>query len=687
MISQLATANGNAFSYQTITSGGFMWVDHRYSAATMNTIDVEQYDYLILQEQSLKMATNEYGFAKHQHQSFRNADIINHQSKISNACRKTMLYLTWGRKEGNAVYEPGGNFGLRYQDMQDYLTENYLQLAHLIDAEVSPVGEAWRKTLADYPQIELYANDGSHPSVAGSYLAACVFYAALFQEYISADWHPASISATVAQQLQSVANEVVINDLASWNINQNTRPCNPAGLPNNTNQWSSTYLNNFYLSEVHFTDNQHGFVKGTGPGVWQTTDAGDHWNPISLPEESKVDPFTETSFDITFLNKDTLWYVINADDIDSSTVVIQPFEGSTGDYTSYLKLFLSTDGGISWEERSPNRNDYEINGSGYLESRPRFWNMSLVFEPDGLHGALLCNYEYNTLQNVIHSFVTTDGGLTWGVSQDTIVTGHTGVFWQKNASEAYVSGYKAANQTNSDPQRIYQTLNSGQSWQEVAALSNNCCQMPSGSIWHNFSAFKAIGDDTLLAVNSLSNPTLYRSGDGSGTSWDEVVSINAVGKATDILQPRNQVYYLLINNDPVNRILVSYDDGQSWKLEAYFDEPLNSVTATDDYVYAVGGGGSIHRKPLALVTTVKEPFVAQDEIILFPNPSKETVRLKNVPANATITLYQVNGIRIVEYVNSTGNVIQLQTQNLSPGIYLVSVASENGVVIKKLIIE
>ena len=122
-----------------------------------------------LQEQSLQLATNEFGFARHQHPSFNNADILAHHSELADSCRKTMLYLTWGRKNGHAVYMPGGNFGLEYSDMQDYLTENYLQLASLIDAAVSPVGEAWRRAMSEYPQIELYAGDGSHPSVAGSY--------------------------------------------------------------------------------------------------------------------------------------------------------------------------------------------------------------------------------------------------------------------------------------------------------------------------------------------------------------------------------------------------------------------------------------------------------------------------------------------------------------------------------------
>ena len=42
-------------------------------------------------------------------------------------------------------------------------------------------GMAWKHTRDQQPSINLYSSDGSHPSVAGTYLAACTFYATLFQ--------------------------------------------------------------------------------------------------------------------------------------------------------------------------------------------------------------------------------------------------------------------------------------------------------------------------------------------------------------------------------------------------------------------------------------------------------------------------------------------------------------------------
>ncbi len=63
-----------------------------------------------------------------------------------------------------------------------FVGNSYTDVAKQADALVAPVGEAWRAVRRERPQlgVELYRNDGSHPSKKGAYLAACVFYSALF---------------------------------------------------------------------------------------------------------------------------------------------------------------------------------------------------------------------------------------------------------------------------------------------------------------------------------------------------------------------------------------------------------------------------------------------------------------------------------------------------------------------------
>lgn len=238
MIQDVAQSKGRQFSYASSLLGGFAWYNHILFPPSLALIDSASYDYMILQDQSLQLAVGRGAFAKHQHSSFRFADGLDLRSKRVDTCHKTMLFLTWGRKPGNIWYYPTSPFGANYGEMQGNLSENYLQLAGVIGAEVAPVGEAWRRVVNDFQQIDLYAGDGSHPSLAGTYLAACVFYASIFQDSVSGAWHPAGLSAATAQTLQSVADQVVVGAWADWNIDTTSQACISEPLATNNSLWA-----------------------------------------------------------------------------------------------------------------------------------------------------------------------------------------------------------------------------------------------------------------------------------------------------------------------------------------------------------------------------------------------------------------------------------------------------------------
>ena len=59
--------------------------------------------------------------------------------------------------------------------------------------------------MEQYPQIELWGEDGMHPSVAGSYLVACTAYAVIFQQSPEGCAYTADLDAETAAQLQSLS--------------------------------------------------------------------------------------------------------------------------------------------------------------------------------------------------------------------------------------------------------------------------------------------------------------------------------------------------------------------------------------------------------------------------------------------------------------------------------------------------
>ena len=94
-------------------------------------------------------------------------------------------------------------------EMTDLLAEAYAAAATTNEARVVPVGRAFRQVLADRPDIVLHMSDNSHPSLAGTYLAACAVEATLFPGPEGTSAWTADLYPSTAHYLQSVARSVV----------------------------------------------------------------------------------------------------------------------------------------------------------------------------------------------------------------------------------------------------------------------------------------------------------------------------------------------------------------------------------------------------------------------------------------------------------------------------------------------
>ncbi len=90
--------------------------------------------------------------------------------------QKIFLYETWAYKDQS---EKLVKTELTYSAMYTRMVQSCRSAADATDAIVVPVGEAFAHIHDLHPEIELYNPDGSHPSPAGTYLAACLFFAKL----------------------------------------------------------------------------------------------------------------------------------------------------------------------------------------------------------------------------------------------------------------------------------------------------------------------------------------------------------------------------------------------------------------------------------------------------------------------------------------------------------------------------
>ena len=94
-------------------------------------------------------------------------------------------------------------------EMTQQLADAYTQAANDNDAFVIPAGLAFARSLSQRPDLALTIADKRHPTLMGTYLAACTTYSAIFKRSpVGLSYH-AGLDAAVARHLQTVAYETV----------------------------------------------------------------------------------------------------------------------------------------------------------------------------------------------------------------------------------------------------------------------------------------------------------------------------------------------------------------------------------------------------------------------------------------------------------------------------------------------
>ena len=215
LIKDIALANGDTLLFDSNCPGGQTYQGHFNDVTSLSKINAQAWDCVVLQAQS-----QEPSFSPSQVNSQTLPYAVRLDSIIqqNNACTETLFFETWGRKNGDASncgsYAPV----CTYLGMQDRLRASYKLFADTTYSIMSPAGEAWRKSIALNPGLELYQSDQSHPSLEGSYLTACVFYEVLFHKSVLTNTYTAGISTGAVSFLQQIAHDVVNDSLLVWNI-------------------------------------------------------------------------------------------------------------------------------------------------------------------------------------------------------------------------------------------------------------------------------------------------------------------------------------------------------------------------------------------------------------------------------------------------------------------------------------
>ena len=126
-------------------------------AKTLAALENETWDYVILQEQSNAPVTSKNAF-------LRSVSAL--CEKIHHAGATPVLYATWAYQEGS---ERMAEMSIGYDAMAAQMSAAYHEAAEQCDALIADVGQRFYKLAA---KMDLYDEDGRHPSKEGSRVAA-----------------------------------------------------------------------------------------------------------------------------------------------------------------------------------------------------------------------------------------------------------------------------------------------------------------------------------------------------------------------------------------------------------------------------------------------------------------------------------------------------------------------------------
>lgn len=184
------------------TAGGATFGIHLNDPSVTDAIATGEFEFVVLQGQSAEPIHPAMSAAAQ-------TNALALAQLVTDISAEPVFFETWARGPGHIDYDEAWTGGSP-SAMQDLLHAAYSGYAMDSGGTLSPVGQAWIQLLTDDAGIELYDADLAHPSIAGSYLAACVMYAAISgNSPVGATGWPDQISEEDALTLQNAADAAV----------------------------------------------------------------------------------------------------------------------------------------------------------------------------------------------------------------------------------------------------------------------------------------------------------------------------------------------------------------------------------------------------------------------------------------------------------------------------------------------
>ncbi len=211
---QLATSKGYDLQVEMFAKSSHTCKMHSERKDLYEKIGSKKWDYVVFQGFSREL------FYRPAHLDTSFLPYFNRimDSIYSNySCTNVLLYQTWGYKNG---YEIDSN-QVSYQEMSDRIAMGYQYVSDKYALPIVPVGQVWETVKTNYPSINLYTEDNQHPSLYGSYLAACTFFTSILKSS-PIEGYKGAVPGKDAEIIQQTAYDFVTLNIERYMLKMNT---------------------------------------------------------------------------------------------------------------------------------------------------------------------------------------------------------------------------------------------------------------------------------------------------------------------------------------------------------------------------------------------------------------------------------------------------------------------------------
>lgn len=322
-----------------------------------------------------------------------------------------------------------------------------------------------------------------------------------------------------------------------------------------------------------------------------------------------------------------------------------------GWFTQYRDLIIrTTDAGKTWETIAMD----SLGGGGYVFSNIDFMNIDsgFVYEGYGPLGLLR----------------TTNGGNSWDtLSIDTAYQAVSDIFFV-NESVGFVT--TSAVPVRGKKSRVYKTTDFGDTWEVVYEHIDSA------------SLLKMYFVDENIGYVCGEKGSFLKTIDG-GATWN-VQYLPGIPALTAMYFVSAEEGYLNINGG----IYKTIDGGSTWR-----EQQMSSQKSVSEIIFTPDGAvgylladGYLFKTSNGGGPTGIQSMGLSDQIILYPNPASEYIRLENksrVSINAVV-LYSTSGREVKRFPNEN---ITLDVADIKSGLYILRIATDEGFIDKKLYID